>query len=60
VELVVERVAKLDTHFTQARKDIDEVMTAAERAGKRAGRLDNFDFEEVVGSQAPIVPGITE
>ncbi len=47
VELVVERVGKLDTHFTQARKDIDEITVAAERAGKRATRLDNFDFEEL-------------
>ncbi|MEL6642335.1 MAG: DNA recombination protein RmuC [Pseudomonadota bacterium] len=47
VEMVVERVAKLDTHFTQARKDIDGISVAAERAGKRATHLDNFDFEEL-------------
>lgn len=47
VELVVERVQKLDTHFDQARKDIEGIGTAAERAGKRAARLDNFDFEEL-------------
>jgi len=47
VELVVERVDKLNTHFGQARKDLDEINTAAERAGKRAGRLHNFDFEEI-------------
>lgn len=47
VELVVERVQKLDTHFNQARKDLEGIGTAAERAGKRAARLDNFDFEEI-------------
>jgi len=47
VELVVERVEKLNTHFGQARKDIEGISTAAERAGKRAHKLDNFDFEEV-------------
>ncbi len=47
VELVVERVGKLDTHFNQARKDLDGITTAAERAGKRAIKLDNFDFEEL-------------
>ena len=47
VELVVERVDKLNTHFGQARKDLDGIGTAAERAGKRAARLDNFDFEEL-------------
>ena len=47
VELVVERVDKLSTHFNQARADLDGISTAAERAGKRAARLDNFDFEEL-------------
>ena len=47
VELVVERVAKLNTHFGQARKDLEDITNAAERAGKRATRLDNFDFEEI-------------
>lgn len=47
VELVVERVDKLNTHFGQARKDLDGIGTAAERAGKRAAKLDNFDFEEL-------------
>lgn len=47
VELVVERVEKLNTHFGQARKDLDGIGTAAERAGKRAAKLDNFDFEEL-------------
>jgi DNA recombination protein RmuC len=47
VELVVERAGKLETHFDQARRDVDGITTAAERAGKRAARLDNFDFEEV-------------
>ncbi|WP_413869061.1 DNA recombination protein RmuC [Albidovulum sp.] len=47
VELVVERVEKLSTHFHQARGDLDGITTAAERAGKRAARLDNFDFEEI-------------
>ncbi|MDZ4135155.1 MAG: DNA recombination protein RmuC, partial [Paracoccaceae bacterium] len=53
VELVVERVDKLNIHFNQARADLDGISTAAERAGKRAARLDNFDFEEI---DAPVVP----
>ncbi len=47
VELVVERVEKLSTHFNQARGDLEGISTAAERAGKRAARLDSFDFEEL-------------
>ncbi len=56
VELVVERVDKLNTHFNQARADLDGISTAAERAGKRAARLDNFDFEELEAT--PVVPVI--
>jgi len=47
VELVVERVDKLNTHFGQARADLEGIGVAAERAGKRAAKLDNFDFEEI-------------
>ena len=54
VELVVERVDKLNVHFNQARADLDGIGTAAERAGKRAARLDNFDFEELEAT--PVVP----
>ncbi len=53
VELVVERVQKLDTHFNQARKDLEGIGTAAERAGKRAAKLDNFDFEEIAPEGEP-------
>jgi len=55
VELVVDRVDKLNTHFNQARKDIEGISTAAERAGKRAHKLDNFDFEEIEGID-PVAP----
>lgn len=56
VELVVERVEKLNTHFGQARADLDGITTAAERAGKRADRLDNLDFEELGGDDtSPVV-----
>ncbi|MEX5727686.1 DNA recombination protein RmuC [Rhodovulum iodosum] len=46
MELVVERVDRLTTHFGQARADLEGIGAAAERAGKRAARLDNFDFED--------------
>jgi len=55
VELVVDRVDKLNTHFNQARKDIEGISTAAERAGKRAHKLDNFDFEEIEAIN-PVAP----
>lgn len=59
VELVVERVQKLDTHFNQARADLDGIGTAAERAGKRAAKLDNFDFEELTADPPAEVVKLT-
>lgn len=55
VEIVSERVGKLQTHFRQAREDVEGIGTAAERAGKRAARLDNFDFEELAPEDAQVV-----
>lgn len=56
VELVVERAGKLENHFDQARRDVEGITTAAERAGKRAARLDNFDFEELSDGAENVVP----
>jgi len=55
VEIVLERAGKLETHFDQARRDVEGITVAAERAGKRAARLDNFDFEESDAEPAPVV-----
>jgi DNA recombination protein RmuC len=41
------RVGSLDRHFGQAAKDIEDIKISAEKAGKRAHRLDHFDFEEL-------------
>lgn len=57
VERLSERVGNLDRHFGQAAKDIEEIKISSEKAGRRARRLDNFDFEELAPqSAAPIVP----
>ncbi|WP_170479429.1 DNA recombination protein RmuC [Ruegeria arenilitoris] len=48
VERLGERVTNLDRHFGQAAKDISDIKISAEKAGRRAQRLDNFDFEELV------------
>jgi len=47
VEIVGERAMKLETHLRQAGEDVGGIITASTRAGKRAERLDNFDFEEL-------------
>ncbi len=52
------RVENLDRHFGQAAKDLSEIKISSEKAGRRARRLDNFDFEELTLSEAepPLVP----
>ena len=41
------RVESLDRHFGQAAKDIEDIKVSSDKAGRRARRLDNFDFEEL-------------
>lgn len=41
------RVGNLDKHFGQAARDIEDIKISAGKAGKRAHRLDHFDFEEL-------------
>ena len=52
-----DRVENLDRHFHQASKDISDIKISAEKAGRRAKRLDNFDFEELAPEGgAEVVP----
>ncbi|WP_417625602.1 DNA recombination protein RmuC [Pararhodobacter aggregans] len=53
LDLLGGRVENLDRHFAQATKDVAEIRTSADRATRRARRLDNFDFEEVAPETAP-------
>ena len=48
------RVGNLDRHFVQASKDIEDIKISAEKAGKRAHRLDNFDFEALEEPPLPL------
>ena len=57
VDRLGERVGNLDRHFGQAAKDIEEIKISSDKAGKRAKRLDNFDFEELA---AEVVVKIAE
>ena len=56
VEIIGEKAGKLETHLRQAGEDVSGVLTAATRAGKRADRLDNFDFEELAPEAEPSQP----
>ena len=57
VDRLGDRVSNLDRHFGQAAKDISEIKISAEKAGRRAQRLDNFDFEEIApDTETEVVP----
>lgn len=51
------RVESLDRHFGQAAKDIEDIKISSEKAGKRARRLANFDFEELAPDTPPPIIG---
>ena len=54
VERLGLRVENLDRHFGMAAKDIADIRISADKAGRRARRLDNFDFEDL--SPDPVLP----
>ncbi|MEP2532248.1 DNA recombination protein RmuC [Shimia sp.] len=56
VERLGTRVENLDRHFGQAAKDISDIKISADKAGRRARRLDNFDFEELASDDGKVVP----
>ncbi len=55
VERLGDRVGNLDRHFGQAARDIEEIKISSDKAGKRARRLDNFDFEEIEEAQPTLI-----
>jgi DNA recombination protein RmuC len=50
VGLLGDRVRKLQTHFGQTTKDMDDILTSAGRIEKRAGRIEGLDFEGDAGA----------
>jgi DNA recombination protein RmuC len=55
VDRLGQRVENLDRHFSQAAKVITEIKISSDKAGKRARRLDNFDFEEMAQPVTPVL-----
>ena len=41
---LAERAQALETHFERASRDLDQLKVSAEKAGRRAGRLESLDF----------------
>lgn len=55
VRLLGERVRKLQTHFGQANEDIGNILTSAGRIEKRAGNIEELDFDGDVPQTAEII-----
>src|SRR5271157_224092 len=53
VRLIVERAAKLETHFRQAQEDLAGVGHASARIARRAERIEAMDFSREGEAQAP-------
>jgi DNA recombination protein RmuC len=49
---LAERAAKLEGHFRAAQEDLAEVMVAADKVARRAGRIDAMDFGAPEGQAA--------
>ncbi len=60
VERLGTRVENLDRHFSQAAKDISDIKISADKAGRRARRLDNFDFEELAPETDPSIVQLSD
>ncbi|PWR01824.1 DNA recombination protein RmuC [Meridianimarinicoccus roseus] len=52
VDRLVTRVDNLDRHFGQAQKDLADIRVSADKAGRRAQRLDSFDFADTARDEA--------
>lgn len=60
VDRLATRVENLDRHFHQASKDISDIKISADKAGRRAKRLDNFDFEELAPETDPSIVKLSD
>ena len=48
VKRLDDRVAKLDQHFTQAQRDIQEIRTSTSKITRRGQRIEDYDVDENV------------
>jgi DNA recombination protein RmuC len=51
-----DRVRKLDTHFRQAQKDVEMILTSSEKVTKRSTKISDLDFEEGKEVDAAVKP----
>ncbi len=60
VDRLETRVGNLDRHFEMAAKDLREIKISADKAGGRARRLEDFEFDGPADEIAPANPKILE
>jgi DNA recombination protein RmuC len=59
VGLLGDRVRKLQSHFVQANKDIDDILISSGKIEKRAAKIEELEFDGDDQSAADILPGPT-
>ncbi len=54
-----DRVNKLQSHFSQANKDIDQILISTDKITKRSQRIEDLDLGEIPGEarKADVLPG---
>jgi DNA recombination protein RmuC len=57
VALLGDRVRKLQSHFGQSNKDIDDILISTGKIEKRAGKIEELEFEGDEQRSAEILPG---
>lgn len=53
---LTERVAKLQVHFAQASKDLDQIAISADKVERRAGRIESLDLDSAAASASTAAP----
>ncbi len=51
-----DRVRKLDTHFRQAQKDVDMILTSSDKVTKRSNKISDLDFADSAAVEAEKQP----
>jgi DNA recombination protein RmuC len=59
VRLLCERVNKLKGHFGQTARDIDDILTSAGKIEKRAGKIEELEFDSDEQAELPMPVGVT-
>lgn len=57
VTRLMERVGKLDTHFQQANKDIEQIKTSATKITRHAEKIQELELDDAPQSAEPIPDG---